>query len=167
MMASRYPAQVDSSLNLPSVRDNFTPVTGSAVNILKDAIVNVETELGVKPSGIYGTVRARLDAFDRSGGIAKGIVEKNGNYTLTSTDKGYVILFVVTTTVTATLPTLSELTDGDAFSISNATGNNITIDGGGMTIYGSGSTEVINDSESRIYCFSAGAVSGTPKWVRI
>lgn len=166
-MASRYPAQIDSTLNLPGVIDHFTPVTGVIVNNLKDAVINVETELGVKPSGIYGTVRSRLDAIDKANGATKGIIEKNGNYNLSVLDKGYIILFVITTTVTATLPSPPTLTDGDIFDISNATGHPITINGGGIIIYGTGSTEVIDDTESRTYCFSAGILSGIPKWVRI
>ena len=60
-MTSRYPVQIDSSLTLPTVADNFTPVSGSVVNNLRDAVLNVQKELGVKPSGTFGTLRARVD----------------------------------------------------------------------------------------------------------
>ena len=60
-MASRYPIQIDS---LPIVVDNFTPVKAAVVNNIRDAVMAVEAELGIKPSGIYGTVRARLDALE-------------------------------------------------------------------------------------------------------
>lgn len=71
-MASRYPAQIDSSSTLPTVIDNFTPVTGGAVNRIRDAIVYVESELGIKPSGVYGTVRARLDVLENAIGSGGG-----------------------------------------------------------------------------------------------
>jgi len=63
-MASRYPAQIDSSSNLPTIVDNFTPVSAVAVNNLRDAIINVQTELGIKPSGTSGTLKSRLDQSD-------------------------------------------------------------------------------------------------------
>lgn len=63
-MSSRYPSQIDSSLTLPIVTDNFSPVSGSVINSLREAIINVEAELGIKPSGTGGTVRARLEQLD-------------------------------------------------------------------------------------------------------
>lgn len=61
---SNYPAQIDTSQSLPPVIDNVTPAQGSTVNSLRDAILAIESELGIKPSGVYGTVRARLDALE-------------------------------------------------------------------------------------------------------
>lgn len=63
-MATNYPARIDTASNLPLVADNATSIKAAVINDLRNAIVAVETELGVKPSGIYGTVRARLDAMD-------------------------------------------------------------------------------------------------------
>ncbi len=60
----KYPAQIDDSASLPATVDNNTPVQADVVNKLRNAILAVESELGVKPSGIYSTVRARLDAMD-------------------------------------------------------------------------------------------------------
>lgn len=59
-----YPAQLDSSLSLPTVTDNLSPVTGATVNRLRDAIIAVETELGTNPSGTSGTIKARLDTIE-------------------------------------------------------------------------------------------------------
>lgn len=60
-----YPAALDTETTLPSVVDNATPVTGIVHNNLRAAVINIEYELGVKPSGqIYKTVRARLDALE-------------------------------------------------------------------------------------------------------
>lgn len=74
-MATVYPAQTDTSITLPTVVDTITPVSASVVNILRDAILAIEAELGVKPSGIYGTVRTRLDTLEaliNSGGGGGG-----------------------------------------------------------------------------------------------
>jgi len=61
---SSYPNKVDGSIELPPTVDNVTPVKGEVVNRLRDAIIAIESELGVLPSGTYGTVRARLDAME-------------------------------------------------------------------------------------------------------
>lgn len=60
-MTTVYPAQIDSSTTLPTAIDNITPVSANVVNQLRDAILAVEGELGVKPSSTFNTVRARLD----------------------------------------------------------------------------------------------------------
>jgi len=64
----KYPAQLDDSLSLPLVVDNNTPIQADVVNRLRNAIIALETELGVKPSGIYSTVRARLDYLESTFG---------------------------------------------------------------------------------------------------
>lgn len=61
---SKYPAQIDNTITLPTAVDNNTPVSGDTVNRLKNTIIAVESELGIKPSGVYSTVRARLDALE-------------------------------------------------------------------------------------------------------
>lgn len=62
MANSRYPIAID--VDLPIVVDNRTGLTGSISNSLRSAILAVESELGIKPSGNYGTVVARLQALD-------------------------------------------------------------------------------------------------------
>lgn len=59
-----YPAKIDNSISLPTVLNNITSFDAAVINRLRDAIVAIQTELGVKPSGIYSTVRARLDAME-------------------------------------------------------------------------------------------------------
>lgn len=63
-MTTVYPLQIDTTSTLPSAIDNSTPVEASVVNRLRDAILVIEAELGVKPSGVYGTVRNRLDFLE-------------------------------------------------------------------------------------------------------
>ncbi len=70
---TNYPASIDTSLSLPAVVDNLTPVTGSAVNRLRDAILSIEGELGVHPATDYGTIRARLDFLETSIGNTHGV----------------------------------------------------------------------------------------------
>lgn len=65
-MVTNYPATIDNTQNLTIVRDNATSIKASLLNDLRGAIVAVETELGVKPSGVYSTVRARLEAMESS-----------------------------------------------------------------------------------------------------
>lgn len=94
-MSSRYPAQVDSSVTLPTVTNNFTPISADAVNRIRDAVINIESELGIRPSGTSGTVRARLDiittaigGIDTSSGGLDTQVQFN-NAGLTDGDAGF------------------------------------------------------------------------------
>ncbi len=113
-MSSSYPAQIDSTLTLPTVIDNSTPVTGSSVNRLRDTIIYVESELGIKPSGIYGTVRKRLEALETGlGGVvftAGG--DLGGNYIT------QVVIGLQGHPVSATAPTAGQVIswDGAAWS---------------------------------------------------
>lgn len=66
----KYPGQIDDSTSLPTAVDNVTPIRGLTFNRLRDAVIAIEAELGVKPSGSYGTVRGRLDAIETTlGGL--------------------------------------------------------------------------------------------------
>jgi hypothetical protein len=56
----KYPAQIDDGISLPEVNQS-TGLRPEVFNKLRDAIIRVEGELGVKPSAVFGTVRARLD----------------------------------------------------------------------------------------------------------
>lgn len=58
-----YPAQIDNSLSIPASVDNNTPVTASVTNRLREAIIAIESELGVKPGGM-STVRARFESIN-------------------------------------------------------------------------------------------------------
>lgn len=60
----KYPAQIDNNTSLPSAVNNFTPVTGSVYNKLRDAIIAIESELGANASGVYGDVKSRIEALE-------------------------------------------------------------------------------------------------------
>jgi len=60
---SKYPNSLDDSLSLPPSLDLITPVKAEVVNRHRDALLAIETELGIQPSGIYGNVKDRIDAM--------------------------------------------------------------------------------------------------------
>jgi hypothetical protein len=61
---TNYPCQIDGSNELPIAVDLQTPVKAEVVNRHREALIAIESELGIQPSGTYTTVRARLDALD-------------------------------------------------------------------------------------------------------
>ncbi len=63
MSGTKYPNQIDSNTELVLSTDNVTPVASVVTNDLRGAILAVETTLGLVPSGVYSSVRARLDAM--------------------------------------------------------------------------------------------------------
>jgi len=60
-MSIIYPANIDNSITLPVFTNK---VSISNLNELRKAVLNIETELGVKPSSIYSNVRGRLDLLE-------------------------------------------------------------------------------------------------------
>lgn len=71
---TKFPAQLDTSNELPLAVDNVTVVKAEVVNRLRSAIMAIEAELGIDPSRDYGSVRDRLDALE-TGGAGGGSVE--------------------------------------------------------------------------------------------
>jgi hypothetical protein len=60
LMATTYPAQIDTTQSLPTVVDNSTPVQGIVFNRLRDAVIAIESALGTQPGGIYANVSSRI-----------------------------------------------------------------------------------------------------------
>lgn len=66
----RYPCDYDYSnvgvdaRGLPVIIDLQTPVRAEVVNRQREAILAIQKELGIQPSGTYSTVRERLDSLD-------------------------------------------------------------------------------------------------------
>ena len=77
MSYTKYPNNIDTSTELPKATDNVTPIKAEIVNRLRDAVLAIETELGVKPSSVYGTLKDRLDAMDGYGGGGGGTTTSN------------------------------------------------------------------------------------------
>lgn len=58
---SVYPQDIDGYATLPLRRDGIHEIVAADHNRLRDAIVKIEAELGVQPSGTFATVASRLD----------------------------------------------------------------------------------------------------------
>lgn len=71
MPKSNFPNQIDTSVEIPTVRDNITEIGSDVFNSLKSAIIAVEKTLGVNPQGATGnTVSSRISrSLDESGNI--------------------------------------------------------------------------------------------------
>lgn len=63
---SNFPNQLDNDVTLPPVNDNITEIGGDAINALRDAVLNLEEEVGVgassstRGSGNVGSIAARI-----------------------------------------------------------------------------------------------------------
>lgn len=69
---SVYPNAIDGYAQLPLVVDGVTPVNAYSVNTLRSAILNIELELGINPSGTYEDVAERLFALEQAVGEVTG-----------------------------------------------------------------------------------------------
>lgn len=73
---SLFPDQIDGYSQLRLLRDGVDEIVARDNNALRDAVVKIESELGVSPSGSYTTVRARLDSIgDASASIAAHLAD--------------------------------------------------------------------------------------------
>ncbi len=62
-MPTIYPNGIDNTSTLPVAVDNVTHIVADVVNQNRSAVIAIEAELGVNPSGTYATVKDRLDAI--------------------------------------------------------------------------------------------------------
>lgn len=76
-MVTKYPAAIDTVFTLKPLVDG-QPVTGKSVDQLREAIIAIEEELGVKPSAVYTTVRNRLDVIENIVGNLR-VIELEGD----------------------------------------------------------------------------------------
>lgn len=65
MAYTKYPKQIDTTIELPIIVDMRTPIIGEVINRHRDAIIAIESELGINPSKEYGNVRDRLDILEQ------------------------------------------------------------------------------------------------------
>src|SRR5271157_3301101 len=66
---TRFPCDFDDprptdTRGLPVIVDLQTPVKAEVVNRHRESILAIENELGIQPSGVYTTVRDRLDSLE-------------------------------------------------------------------------------------------------------
>lgn len=80
MANSKYPNKLDTSVEIPKVRDNVTEIGSDVLNSLRSAIFNIERTLGINPHGVAGqTLASRLsNLIDENGNIKKEALDKAG-----------------------------------------------------------------------------------------
>lgn len=78
MAKSKYPQALDTSKELPPVRDNITEIGSEVINSLRAAIINIEKTLGINPQGATGnSVSSRINtSLDDTGNIRKEALTK-------------------------------------------------------------------------------------------
>lgn len=79
MSKSKYPSKLDTSVEIPVIRDNITEIGSDVLNSLRSAIFNIEKTLGINPQGATGnTVASRLNnALDSNGNITKDALDRS------------------------------------------------------------------------------------------
>jgi hypothetical protein len=116
-MVTQYPAAIDTNITLQPITDG-KPVTGSSVDQLRVAIIAIESQLGVKPSATYATVRARLDTIEGLVGNLKIIeLQKDLGGTLENPE----VIGIYGRPISSVAPTVGEVLiwDGIAWSPGN------------------------------------------------
>tara|TARA_B100001094_G_C18195702_1_gene810711 strand:+ start:816 stop:4376 length:3561 start_codon:yes stop_codon:yes gene_type:complete len=80
MSKSNYPNKIDTSVEIPAVRDNITEIGSDVLNSLRSAIFNIEKTLGINPQGTAGnTLSARLsNIIDENGNLKDEALAKSG-----------------------------------------------------------------------------------------
>tara|TARA_R110002020_G_scaffold50716_9_gene143331 strand:+ start:22721 stop:26350 length:3630 start_codon:yes stop_codon:yes gene_type:complete len=78
MPKSKYPNKLDTSVEIPVVRDNITEIGSDVLNSLRSAIFQMQKTLGINPQGAVGnTVSNRLDnSLDENGNILKEALDR-------------------------------------------------------------------------------------------
>ncbi|MCZ2224564.1 MAG: hypothetical protein LC122_13145 [Chitinophagales bacterium] len=84
---SNYPTSIDDDSTLPSVYDNITEIGAEAINALKDAVINIEEELGTSLSGSVSSLSSRLNqSLEPDGTIKTSAILSLGLVTLPITN---------------------------------------------------------------------------------
>ena len=78
MAKSNYPDKLDTSIEIPAVRDNIIEIGSDVLNSVRTAIFQIERTLGINPQGAVGnTVSDRLNkALDGNGNILKEALDR-------------------------------------------------------------------------------------------
>jgi hypothetical protein len=80
MANSKYPNKIDTSIEIPAVRDNIAEIGSEVINSVRTAIFQIEKTLGINPQGAVGnTVSSRINrSIDSSGNIKKEALSMAG-----------------------------------------------------------------------------------------
>src|ERR1700722_7201826 len=57
---SNFPNAFDDDVSLPVINDNLTELGGEAINALRDAVVNIEMNIGLGAAGTTTSIAARI-----------------------------------------------------------------------------------------------------------
>jgi hypothetical protein len=78
MSKSKYPQQLDTSIEIPAVRDNITEISSDVINSIRSAIIQIEHTLGINPQGATGNnVSSRLSrSLDDNGNILSSALDR-------------------------------------------------------------------------------------------
>lgn len=126
-MATQYPSQIDREDNLPTQVDLISPVRARAINELRDAIIAIQTELGIEPSGSFADVRERIDFIDQllSGGGGLGttasdiiIADSGSNYLSTDTEGALAEIGAVLLSIPPPTAANVSIVDSDGYYVS-------------------------------------------------
>lgn len=105
-MPTKYPSQIDNNSTIPIAVDNRTPINASSVNVLREAIIKIETELGTTPKSTYGSVSARLDQLESVLNTSQTISLAGD---LGGTEASPKVIGLQGRAVSSTLPTLNQV----------------------------------------------------------
>lgn len=84
---SVYPFEIDSDSELPRIDDNITELGGEAINSLRDAVFNIEEQLGITPAGTLNSLAEFLAvSFNANGTIKQSALTSVGLATLPIVD---------------------------------------------------------------------------------
>lgn len=80
---SNFPSSFDDDTTLPVVNDNVQEIGGEAINALRDAVFNIEQEIGLGASGTTGSIAARIGvSLDPDGALKSSAIASLGLVTL-------------------------------------------------------------------------------------
>ncbi len=99
MGKSKYPGQLDTSVEIPAVRDNVLEVGSDVINSLRTAIFQIERTLGINPQGAVGNTLA--DRINRS-------LDGNGNILPDALDRSNVLSGPITDADVSRVAAISE-----------------------------------------------------------
>jgi hypothetical protein len=68
---SRYPERIDSSVDLPLVRNNITEATAEVINKIRQAVINIERAVGTNPMGSAADLTDRIGVSLNDDGTIK------------------------------------------------------------------------------------------------
>jgi len=136
-----YPASIDDASSIPPAVDISDIIDTTFINKLRSAILAIEAELGVKPSGTYTTVRARLDsledlinAISTSGGGGTPVGPAGGD--LADNYPSPTVVKIQNRTIASTAPTTGQalVWDGSAWSPGTVAGSGAPVDAQYLTL---------------------------------